>query len=136
VLVGGEPGIGKSTLLLQAAQQLARDSPVLYISGEESPRQIALRAKRLGIANTNIHLFSETSVERIVAEAEKMHPAAVIIDSIQTVHTTINSSTPGSIGQVRDSAGVLMAAAKRNATPIFLIGHITKEGTIAGPKAL
>jgi DNA repair protein RadA/Sms len=136
VLVGGEPGIGKSTLLLQAAQQLARDSPVLYISGEESPRQIALRARRLGTTNTNIHLFSETSVERIVAETEKMRPAAVIIDSIQTVHTSVNASTPGSVGQVRDSAGVLMAAAKRTAIPFFLIGHITKEGTIAGPKAL
>lgn len=136
VLVGGEPGIGKSTLLLQAAQQLARDSPVLYVSGEESPRQIALRARRLGTTSTNIHLFSETSVERIVAETERMRPAAVIVDSIQTVHTSVNASTPGSVGQVRDSAGVLMAAAKRTSIPFFLIGHITKEGTIAGPKAL
>jgi DNA repair protein RadA/Sms len=136
VLVGGEPGIGKSTLLLQTAQQLARDNPVLYVSGEESPRQIALRARRLGTTSTNIHLFSETSVERIVAETEKMRPAAVIVDSIQTVHTSVNASTPGSVGQVRDSAGVLMAAAKRTSIPFFLIGHITKEGTIAGPKAL
>ncbi len=136
VLVGGEPGIGKSTLLLQAAQQLAAERPVLYVSGEESPRQIALRARRLGIASPNIHLYSETSVERIVAEAEKMRPAAVIVDSIQTVHTSMNTSMPGSVGQVRDSAGVLMAAAKRTSVPFFLIGHITKEGTIAGPKAL
>jgi len=136
VLVGGEPGIGKSTLLLQAAHKLAEDGPVLYISGEESPRQIALRARRLGTTNSNIHLFSETSVERIVAETEKMRPAAVIVDSIQTVHTSINASTPGSVGQVRDSAGVLMAAAKRLSIPFFLIGHITKEGTIAGPKSL
>ncbi|HSP13542.1 MAG TPA: DNA repair protein RadA [Thermoanaerobaculia bacterium] len=136
VLVGGEPGVGKSTLLLQAAQELARDQPVLYVSGEESPRQIALRARRLGTTSNNIHLFSETSVERIVAAAEKMKPAAVIIDSIQTVHTSINGSTPGSVGQVRDSAGVLMAAAKRMSIPFFLIGHITKEGTIAGPKSL
>ena len=136
VLVGGEPGIGKSTLLLQAAHRLAEDGPVLYISGEESPRQIALRARRLGTTNSNIHLFSETSVERIVAETEKMRPAAVIVDSIQTVHTSINASTPGSVGQVRDSAGVLMATAKRLSIPFFLIGHITKEGTIAGPKSL
>ncbi|HUP49399.1 MAG TPA: DNA repair protein RadA [Thermoanaerobaculia bacterium] len=136
VLVGGEPGIGKSTLLLQAAQALAAERPVLYVSGEESPRQIALRARRLGTTSGNIRLFSETSVERIIAEVEKMNPVAVIIDSIQTVHTSINNSTPGSVGQVRDSAGVLMAAAKRLGVPLFLIGHITKEGTIAGPKAL
>lgn len=136
VLVGGEPGIGKSTLLLQAAQQLAQEAPVLYVSGEESPRQIALRARRLGTTSSKIQLFSETSVDRIVAETERMKPAAVIVDSIQTVHTSMNGSTPGSVGQVRDSAGVLMAAAKRLSIPFFLIGHITKEGTIAGPKAL
>jgi len=135
-LVGGEPGIGKSTLLLQMAEELARTGPVLYVSGEESPRQIALRARRLGITNNNIRLFTETSVERIVAEAEKMKPVAIVVDSIQTVHTTLSSSAPGSIAQVRDSAGVLMAAAKRLSIPIFLIGHITKEGTIAGPKSL
>ena len=136
VLVGGEPGIGKSTLLLQAAQRLAGDAPVLYVSGEESPRQIALRARRLGTSGPNIQLFSETSVDRIIAATEKMKPVAVIVDSIQTVHTSMNSSTPGSVGQVRDSAGALMAAAKRMSIPMFLIGHITKEGTIAGPKAL
>jgi DNA repair protein RadA/Sms len=136
VLVGGEPGIGKSTLLLQAAQELAASAPVLYVSGEESPRQIALRGRRLGTINPNIRLFSETSVERIISESEKLRPAAVIIDSIQTVHTMHNPSMPGSVGQVRDAAGVLMAAAKRLSIPFFLIGHITKEGTIAGPKAL
>ncbi|HEX9985726.1 MAG TPA: DNA repair protein RadA [Thermoanaerobaculia bacterium] len=135
-LVGGEPGIGKSTLLLQAAQELASYGPVLYVSGEESPRQIAMRARRLGTMSENIRLFTETSVERILAEVEKLKPAAVIVDSIQTVHTTSNASTPGSVGQVRDSAGVLMTAAKRLNIPIFLIGHITKEGTIAGPKSL
>ena len=136
ILVGGEPGIGKSTLLLQAAEHLSGDGPVLYVSGEESPRQIALRARRLGTTSSNIRLYSETSVERIIAEIEKMKPVAAIIDSIQTVHSSINSSTPGSVSQVRDSAGVLMSAAKRLGIPIFLIGHITKEGTIAGPKAL
>jgi DNA repair protein RadA/Sms len=135
-LVGGEPGIGKSTLLLQVAQELARDGAVLYVSGEESPRQIAMRARRLGTTNDDIRLFTETSVERIIAEIEKMRPVAAIIDSIQTVHTGGNQSMPGSVGQVRDSAGTLMAAAKRLSIPIFLIGHITKEGTIAGPKTL
>jgi DNA repair protein RadA/Sms len=135
-LVGGEPGIGKSTLLLQAAEHLARRGPVLYVSGEESPRQIAMRARRLGTMNPAIHVFTETSVERIIAETEKMQPVAVIVDSIQTVYTSANNSTPGSVGQVRDSAGMLMTTAKRLSIPIFLIGHITKEGTIAGPKSL
>jgi DNA repair protein RadA/Sms len=136
ILVGGEPGIGKSTLLLQAAEQLARLGNVLYVSGEESPRQIALRARRLGTVNPRIALYSETSVERVIDTMEKMTPAAAIIDSIQTVQTSVNSSAPGSVGQVRDSAGTLMAAAKRLSIPVFLIGHITKEGTIAGPKSL
>src|ERR1043165_906376 len=135
-LVGGEPGIGKSTLLLQAAQQLAKRGAVLYVSGEESPRQIALRARRLGTTSDNIRIYTETSVERIVAEVEAMLPVAVIVDSIQTVHTTASDSMPGSVAQVRDSAGVLMTLAKRLSIPIFLIGHITKEGTIAGPKSL
>src|ERR1051325_3339957 len=135
-LVGGEPGIGKSTLLLQAAEQLAQSGRVLYVSGEESPRQIAMRARRLGTTNSNIHLFTETSVERIIGEIDKMRPVAAIVDSIQTVYTSSNNSTPGSVGQVRDSAGALMTAATRSSIPIFLIGHITKEGTIAGPKSL
>jgi DNA repair protein RadA/Sms len=135
-LVGGEPGIGKSTLLLQVADHLAGGGLVLYVSGEESPRQIAMRARRLGTTNNQIRLYTETSVERILAEVEKLRPVAVIIDSIQTVHTSSNNSMPGSVGQVRDSAGVLMSAAKRLSIPIFLIGHITKEGTIAGPKTL
>ena len=136
VLVGGEPGIGKSTLLLQAAEELAAEGPVLYVSGEESPRQIALRTRRLGTTNERIHLYTETSVEKIIAASESMRPVAVIVDSIQTVHTSSNASMPGSVGQVRDSAGVLMSAAKRLSIPFFLIGHITKEGTIAGPKSL
>ena len=135
-LVGGEPGIGKSTLLLQVAEQLAAEGPVLYVSGEESPRQIALRAKRLGIVHQNIRLYTETSVERINEAIAKLHPVIAVIDSIQTVHTATNPSAPGSIGQVRDSAGLLMTAAKRLNVPVFLIGHITKEGTIAGPKTL
>ena len=135
-LVGGEPGIGKSTLLLQVAEQLASEGPVLYVSGEESPRQIALRAKRLGTVNDNIRLYTETSIEKITAAIEKLRPVIAVVDSIQTVHTSTNPSAPGSIGQVRDSAGLLMSAAKRLNVPVFLIGHITKEGTIAGPKTL
>jgi DNA repair protein RadA/Sms len=135
-LVGGEPGVGKSTLLLQAAQQLAAHGTVLYVSGEESPRQISLRARRLGTTHERIRLFAETNVERIIAEAEKMKPAAMVIDSIQTVRTSTSETAAGSVSQVRDSAGILMTAAKRLSIPIFLIGHITKEGTIAGPKSL
>ncbi|HUP61591.1 MAG TPA: DNA repair protein RadA [Thermoanaerobaculia bacterium] len=135
-LVGGEPGIGKSTLLLQVAEKLASNGPVLYVSGEESPRQIAMRARRLGTTSDAIRLFPETSIDRILTEVEKLRPVALIIDSIQTVHTSANDSMPGSVGQVRDSAGVLMTAAKRLSLPVFLIGHITKEGTIAGPKTL
>jgi DNA repair protein RadA/Sms len=135
-LVGGEPGIGKSTLLLQVAEQLASEGTVLYVSGEESPRQIALRAKRLGIVNDNIRLYTETSIEKITDAIEKLRPVIAVVDSIQTVHTSTNPSAPGSIGQVRDSAGLLMSAAKRLNVPVFLIGHITKEGTIAGPKTL
>jgi len=136
VLVGGEPGIGKSTLLLQIAQRLTSHGQVLYVSGEESPAQIALRARRLGTLDGRISLYSETSVERIVDAMDKMRPAAAIVDSIQTMHSGRNTSSPGSVGQVRDCAGHLMAAAKRLAIPVFLIGHITKEGTIAGPKTL
>ena len=135
-LVGGEPGIGKSTLLLQVAEKLAQHGPVLYVSGEESPRQIAMRARRLGTTSDAIRLFPETSIDRILAEVDKLRPVALIVDSIQTVHTSANDSMPGSVAQVRDSAGVLMTAAKRLSLPVFLIGHITKEGTIAGPKTL
>lgn len=135
-LVGGEPGIGKSTLLLQVAEKLAAYGPVLYVSGEESARQIAIRARRLGTLNDAIALYTETSLDKISAAIEEMKPAAVIIDSIQTVFTSISDSAPGSLSQVRDSAGVLMTIAKRLSIPIFIIGHITKEGTIAGPKTL
>jgi DNA repair protein RadA/Sms len=135
-LVGGEPGVGKSTLLLQAAHHLAELGPVLYVSGEESPKQIALRARRLGTLHPRICLFTETSVERISDEVERLRPVAVIVDSIQTVQTSRSPSSPGSVAQVRESAAMLMTTAKRLAIPVFLIGHITKEGTIAGPKTL
>ncbi|HVR43435.1 MAG TPA: DNA repair protein RadA, partial [Thermoanaerobaculia bacterium] len=136
VLVGGEPGVGKSTLLLQIAQRVATRGRVLYVSGEESPAQIAMRARRLGAADPGISLFAETSVDRVAEAIESMRPAAAIVDSIQTMWSGRNGSSAGSVGQVREAAATLMATAKRLAIPIFLIGHITKEGTIAGPKTL
>ena len=136
MLIAGEPGIGKSTLLLQVADLLARQGTVLYVSGEESAKQIALRARRLDALNPGIVLYTETCIEKIVSEIEKTRPVVAIVDSIQTMHTLNNPAAAGSVGQVRDSAGFLMTAAKRLGTPIFLIGHITKEGAIAGPKTL
>jgi DNA repair protein RadA/Sms len=136
MLIGGEPGIGKSTLLLQVACQLATRGSVLYVSGEESPAQIALRGRRLGAVHHDLLVYAETGVEQIIAVLEKERPVAAVIDSIQTVHTATNQSSPGAVGQVRDSAGLLMTAAKRLGVPVFLIGHVTKEGSIAGPKTL
>ena len=136
VLIAGEPGIGKSTLLLQTADRLAANGRVVYVSGEESPTQIAMRAARLDTLNPNVLLFSETSVERVIEQIVEIAPVAVIVDSIQTSHTGSSNGAAGSGGQVREAAGLLMSAAKRLAVPIFLIGHITKDGTIAGPKTL
>lgn len=137
VLLGGEPGIGKSTLLLQVAEHLARTAgTVLYVSGEESARQIALRAARLGASSERLFVLVETGVERILAAADSLSPAAVIIDSIQTIATAALPTGPGSLGQVRESAGRLIGWAKRTGTPLFLIGHVTKEGALAGPKTL
>jgi len=135
-LIAGEPGVGKSTLLLQIAHRLAPRGKILYVSGEESPRQIALRARRLGTFHDNIALYAETNTDAIVRQIESAAPLAVIIDSIQTVHAQTGSGTAGSVSQVREAAGLLMSTAKRLGVPVFLIGHITKEGTIAGPKAL
>lgn len=136
VLIAGEPGIGKSTLLLQTADRLATNGRVLYVSGEESPTQIAMRAARLDTLNPNVLLYSETSVEKVIEQIVEISPVAVIVDSIQTAHSGSNNSSAGSVGQVREAAGLLMSAAKRLSVPIFLIGHITKDGTIAGPKTL
>jgi len=137
VLLGGEPGIGKSTLLLQVAEGLARSvGPVLYVSGEESARQIRLRGDRLGAGSERLFVLVETSVERILAAADRIRPVALIIDSIQTVSTAILPTGPGSLGQVRESANRLIGWSKRTSVPLFLIGHVTKEGSIAGPKTL
>ncbi len=137
VLVGGDPGIGKSTLLIQAASRLSeRSGRVLYVSGEESPEQIKLRAERLGINSDSIILLPETHLEGIIGIAADMSPGAVIIDSIQTMYMEELTSAPGSVGQVRECAAKLMYFAKRSDVPLFIIGHVTKEGAIAGPRVL
>jgi DNA repair protein RadA/Sms len=136
-LIGGEPGIGKSTLLLTVADKLsAQGLTVLYVSGEESERQIKMRGERLGIDAANLYLLPETNLERIFDEIERMRPGAVIVDSIQTIYSSKIESAPGSVSQVRDAAGQLLLLAKNQTIPVFLIGHVTKEGAIAGPKAL
>ena len=134
VLIGGEPGIGKSTLLLQLA--LKSNNNILYISGEESNSQIKLRANRLGIENENLMLLSETSLENILIHLKNQNPEIVIIDSIQTIYTNKLDSSPGTISQVRESTIALLEYAKSNSVPMLLVGHINKEGNIAGPKVL
>jgi DNA repair protein RadA/Sms len=137
ILIGGDPGIGKSTIILQAMSRIASQTgTVLYVSGEESPEQIKLRAERLSIDSNRIMLLSETVVEQVLAAAEKLKPAAIVVDSIQTVYTEELTSAPGSVGQIRESAAKLMFYAKRSGIPVFLIGHVTKEGAIAGPRVL
>lgn len=135
ILVGGEPGIGKSTLMLQLALQL-NDIKVLYISGEESPQQIRMRAERISEPESECLILSETSIARIFEEINKVRPDVVIVDSIQTIYTEVIESAPGSVSQIRESASEFMRYAKSNDVPVFLIGHITKDGQIAGPKVL
>jgi DNA repair protein RadA/Sms len=137
ILIGGDPGIGKSTIILQAISSIASlKGTVLYVSGEESPEQIKLRAERLSINSDRILLLPETVVEQILSVADKLKPAAIVVDSIQTVYTEELTSAPGSVGQIRESAAKMMFYAKRSGTPVFLIGHVTKEGAIAGPRVL
>ena len=137
VLLGGDPGIGKSTLLLQVAERLsASGATVLYISGEESERQIKLRGERLGVKAANLLLLPETNLENIQREIERLKPAAVIVDSIQTTFSSEIESAPGSISQIREVAAQFLHLAKSRGVPVFLIGHVTKEGSIAGPRAL
>lgn len=135
VLIGGEPGIGKSTLMLQLALKL-QNKKVLYVTGEESDRQIKLRADRIGIDNPLCYILTETNTQQIFKQAEALAPDVVIIDSIQTLHTVYVESTPGSVSQVRECTAELMRFAKESSIPVFLIGHITKDGMIAGPKVL
>jgi len=137
VLLGGDPGIGKSTLLLQVADKLsASGAVVLYVSGEESERQIKLRGERLGVQAPNLLLLPETNLENIFREIERLKPAAIIVDSIQTTFSSEIESAPGSISQIREVAAQFLLLAKTRGTPVFLIGHVTKEGSIAGPRAL
>ena len=137
VLLGGEPGIGKSTLLLQAAAHFARDvGPVLYASGEESEHQIKNRGDRLGVGHAPLYLLSETCIERILEEIARLKPSLVIVDSVQTVWSARFQSAPGSVGQVREAATQFLFAAKGQNVPTVLVGHVTKDGSLAGPKVL
>lgn len=136
VLVGGDPGIGKSTLLLQVCQRLADRKKVLYISGEESQAQIKLRANRMGAFASGLYLLCETNLETIRGVIEKEKPELVIIDSIQTMYSEEVSSAPGSVSQVRESTNIFMQLAKGLCISVFIVGHVTKEGTVAGPRVL
>jgi DNA repair protein RadA/Sms len=137
VLIGGDPGIGKSTLLLQVMGHLARrNGPVLYVSGEESVQQIRLRAGRMRMGGDTLYLLAETSLERILTQVNKLQPKALVVDSIQTVYTSAIESAPGSVSQVRETAGRLMLLAKGSGLPTFLVGHVTKDGSLAGPRVL
>jgi DNA repair protein RadA/Sms len=136
ILIGGDPGIGKSTLLLQASAALAQRVAVLYVSGEESPQQIGLRAHRLGLAGNGIRLLAETQVEAILDAAVVERPQVMVVDSIQTLFTDTLQSAPGSVAQVRESAAQLVRYAKQADTVVFLVGHVTKDGALAGPRVL
>lgn len=136
VLIGGDPGIGKSTLLLQVSTQLSTIGTVLYVSGEESAQQIKLRAERLGDIDSEFYLYAETNMQSIRTEIEKIKPAFLIIDSIQTIMSPDISSVQGSVSQVREVTNELMQIAKTNNIATFIVGHMTKEGTLAGPRTL
>jgi DNA repair protein RadA/Sms len=142
VLIGGDPGIGKSTLLLQASASIeagavsAGDTAVLYVTGEESPQQVSMRAQRLGLEPGGMRLLAETNVEQILATATAVSPRVLIVDSIQTLYTDLLSSAPGSVSQVRETAAQLVRHAKLSGTTVFLVGHVTKEGALAGPRVL
>ncbi len=136
-LVGGDPGIGKSTLLLQVVHNLAeKNLKILYISGEESAKQIKLRGARLGASSKNLFVLVEINLDNIVKHIKEISPKAVVIDSIQTMYSPVLTSAPGSVGQVRESSARLILLAKKTGIPVFLVGHVTKDGSIAGPKVL
>jgi len=136
VLIGGDPGVGKSTLLLQTLAALSAQLPSLYVTGEESLEQVSLRASRMHVAGAALRLLAETQVEQIIAHAARERPQVMVIDSIQTVYTDALQSAPGSVAQVRESAAQLVRYAKATGTALFLVGHVTKEGTLAGPRVL
>ena len=135
-LIGGDPGIGKSTLLTQTLASLSKMLPCLYVTGEESLQQVSLRAHRLGLEDTGLKLLSETCVETIITLATEQKPKVMVIDSIQTAFTEALQSAPGAVAQVRESAAQLVRFAKQTGTALFLVGHVTKEGTLAGPRVL
>ena len=135
-LIGGDPGIGKSTLLLQAGVRLAGTLPALYVTGEESLRQVGMRARRIGMDAGSLQLLAETNIERILAQAELLRPRVLVVDSIQTMHTDALQSAPGAVAQLRESAARLVRYAKQGGPAIFLVGHVTKDGSIAGPRVL
>ena len=136
ILIGGDPGVGKSTLLLQSLALLSEQMSVLYVTGEEALQQVSLRAHRLNLSAGKVRLLAETHVEAILAHAQKEKPQVVVIDSIQTVYTEHLQSAPGAVAQVRESAAQLVRYAKQTGTALFLVGHVTKEGTLAGPRVL
>ncbi len=136
ILIGGHPGAGKSTLLLQVMCKLAEKNTALYVTGEESLQQVALRAHRLGIATGNLQMMSETSVENLIMQSEKLRPKVIVIDSIQVMHSEAIQSAPGSVSQVRECAAFITRFAKQTQTIVFLVGHVTKDGSLAGPKVL
>lgn len=136
VLIGGHPGAGKSTVLLQTLCHLATTMPALYITGEESLQQVAMRAKRLGLPTDSLQLLSETDVERICLAAKEVNPRVMVVDSIQVMHMSDVQSAPGSVAQVRESAAYLTRFAKQTGTALILVGHVTKDGSLAGPKVL
>ncbi|HTT08203.1 MAG TPA: DNA repair protein RadA [Gammaproteobacteria bacterium] len=136
VLIGGDPGIGKSTLLLQMLAAVGSELPTLYVSGEESSRQIAMRARRLGIDAKSIRLLTETNIERALELAKRESPRLMVVDSIQTMYTELLTSAPGSVSQVRESAAQLVRYAKTSGVSMYLVGHVTKEGALAGPRVL
>jgi DNA repair protein RadA/Sms len=136
ILIGGDPGIGKSTLLLQTASALSQTQSVLYITGEESISQVSLRASRLGLPVDHVQVLPETELERILSLAQSMTPDYLVIDSIQTVYSNQLQSAPGSVAQVRECAAQLVRLAKQTQTTVFLVGHVTKEGALAGPRVL
>ena len=136
VLLGGEPGAGKSTVLLQTLCAMSDSSPALYVTGEESPQQVAMRANRLGLPNQKLEIMAETSVETVCSIAEKKKPKILVIDSIQVMHIDEVSSAPGSVSQVRESAAMLVRFAKQTGTVLIMVGHVTKDGSLAGPKVL
>lgn len=136
VLIGGHPGAGKSTLLLQTVCQLGQHLPVLYVTGEESPQQVAMRARRLDLPLERVQIMAETRVEAVCATAERLRPKILVVDSIQVMHLDDISSAPGSVSQVRESAAALLRYAKQTGTVLLLVGHVTKDGSLAGPKVL